>query len=57
LKEARELEVLGWSDIARDPGNLICIEWPEHVEGLLAPDVQYIHFEYLDEDTRGISYS
>ncbi|MAZ67237.1 tRNA (adenosine(37)-N6)-threonylcarbamoyltransferase complex ATPase subunit type 1 TsaE [bacterium] len=56
LEGARELEVLGWSDIARDPANLILIEWPEHVEGLLAPETQYIYFEYIDEDTRRISY-
>lgn len=56
LEEARELEVLGWGDIARDPANLILIEWPEHVEGLLAPETQYIYFEYIDEGTRRISY-
>jgi len=37
LKEAHELEVLGWNEIANNSENLILIEWPEKVAGLL-PD-------------------
>ena len=56
LEHARELEVLGWDDIARDPGNIIFIEWPEHVTGLLGPETQHLSFTYIDENTRSIDY-
>ena len=39
LKNAHELEVLGWREIAADNGNLILIEWPENVADALLPDV------------------
>jgi tRNA threonylcarbamoyladenosine biosynthesis protein TsaE len=55
LKEARELEHLGWGDIARDPDNLIVIEWAERVQCLLPDDAIHIEFAYTDEDTRTIS--
>lgn len=56
LESAEELSVLGWSDIARDPANLILIEWPEHVADLLTEDAIHVHFSYIDEETRGIVY-
>ncbi|PCI89723.1 tRNA (adenosine(37)-N6)-threonylcarbamoyltransferase complex ATPase subunit type 1 TsaE [Candidatus Kaiserbacteria bacterium] len=55
LENAHELEVLGWADIARDPTNLIVIEWPENVDGLLTSDAQQLHFKYIDETTRSVS--
>lgn len=56
LEGAEELRVLGWEDIKRDPTNVVLIEWPEHVEGLLGEDVVHIYFTYVDDDTRQISY-
>jgi len=56
LESADQLEVLGWEDLVRDPSNLIVIEWPEHIEAILAPETKHIYFEYIDEDTRSISY-
>jgi tRNA threonylcarbamoyladenosine biosynthesis protein TsaE len=44
LKEAHELEVLGWNEIAADSTNLILIEWPEKVAGLLPDDIVRISF-------------
>jgi len=35
LKDARELEVLGWNEIVFDPSNLIVVEWPEHIATLI----------------------
>ena len=35
LKDAHELEVLGWHEIMQEPGNLILIEWPEMVAELI----------------------
>lgn len=38
LVSEHELEVLGWHDMAADPGNLIIIEWPEMVAELIPAD-------------------
>lgn len=56
LKSAHELEVLGWKEIASDAGNLIVIEWPERVAGLIPDSAHRITLEFIDEDTRNISY-
>ena len=35
LKDSHELEVLGWKEVSADPENLIIIEWPENISGLV----------------------
>lgn len=54
LKNEHELEVLGWEELAANPENLIFIEWPEKVSGLLAQSTHSLRFEYKDENTRSI---
>jgi tRNA threonylcarbamoyladenosine biosynthesis protein TsaE len=56
LESGKELLVLGWEEISKDPNNLILIEWPENVEDVLPDDVRYIDFGFVDERTREISY-
>ena len=56
LESAHELEVLDWGDLVRDPANIVFIEWPENVEGLLDEAAHHVYFEYIDEDTRRIKY-
>lgn len=52
LEKESELSKLGWADISADPNNLILIEWPEMVEGLIPKDAHKITFEFVDEATR-----
>ena len=56
LEEADQLRALGWEDIVQDPDNLIIIEWPEHVLGVLDGDEHELHFTHIDEETREINY-
>ncbi|MEK7480858.1 MAG: tRNA (adenosine(37)-N6)-threonylcarbamoyltransferase complex ATPase subunit type 1 TsaE, partial [Patescibacteria group bacterium] len=35
LKDAKELEALGWSDLATNPKNIILIEWADRVKTIL----------------------
>ncbi|MAJ97519.1 MAG: tRNA (adenosine(37)-N6)-threonylcarbamoyltransferase complex ATPase subunit type 1 TsaE [Parcubacteria group bacterium] len=56
LEEEREMEVLGWNDIIIDPSNLILVEWPEKIDGLLPQNTKHIYFEYMSDTTRNISY-
>lgn len=44
LKDAHELETIGWDEISTDPGNIILIEWPERIPELLPADAARITF-------------
>ena len=49
LKGARELEALGWQELIATPGNLIVLEWPERVAGLIPNDAIRIRFDIVDD--------
>ena len=56
LKDSHELEILGWDELAAEPENIICIEWPERVESVIPETAQHITFTFVDENTRSIEY-
>ncbi len=56
LNSGEELARLGWREIAANPKNIIFIEWPKRVEEILPSDAIKLHFEFIDEQTRKISY-
>ena len=49
LKGAEHLRVLGWDALIADPANLICIEWPEKIEGAIPQDATRITLRYSGE--------
>ncbi len=56
LKNAAELIKLGWQEVAADPKNLIFIEWPENVAGVIPEDTVKIKFSFVNENTRKIDF-
>ena len=54
LSGGNELLHLGWDEIAKNPKNIIFIEWPERVSEILPDDIKKIHFTFVDEKTRVI---
>ena len=54
LKEAHELEVLGWKELLADSGNLILLEWPERVAELIPEDAITVRID-IDGDERIIT--
>ncbi|MGB3922024.1 MAG: tRNA (adenosine(37)-N6)-threonylcarbamoyltransferase complex ATPase subunit type 1 TsaE [Minisyncoccia bacterium] len=56
LEGDKELLHLGWEEITKEPENLILIEWPENVRGIIPEDAKTIRFRFVDEHTREISY-
>lgn len=54
IENAEELRRLGWNELAKDPGNIIMIEWADRVEELLPPDALRLDFTHVDEKTRKI---
>lgn len=49
LKGKEHLRVLGWDALIADPANLICIEWPEKIEGAIPEDAIRITLRYSGE--------
>jgi len=56
LEKDSELLHLGWEEITKEPENLILIEWPENVAGIIPNDARRIYFKFIDEKTREITY-
>lgn len=54
LDSERELRVLGFEKLLQDSGNLIFIEWPEKVSGILPTDLIKLNFKFINENEREI---
>ena len=46
LEKEEELLYLGWDELIKDSENIILIEWPERVEGLIPADSKRLHFKH-----------
>lgn len=56
LESGRELQVLGFEKLLRDPANLILIEWPEKVSDILPAEIVKVNFKFITETQREIIY-
>ena len=56
LEKESELLHLGWEDLIKEPENLVLIEWPENVAGIIPEDARKISFKFIDNTTREISF-
>lgn len=54
LEKESELLHLGWEELTNEPENLIFIEWPENVPGVIPENAKRISFAFIDENTREI---
>lgn len=56
LEKESELLHLGWEELIREPENLVLIEWPENVPGIIPKNARRVSFKFIDENTREIFY-
>lgn len=56
LEKESELLHIGWEEITKEKENLILLEWPENVAGIIPADARRIYFKFIDEYTREISF-
>lgn len=56
LENDAELLHLGWEEIIKEPENLVFIEWPENVAGIIPENAKRISFKHVDDATRAINY-
>lgn len=52
LESKSELEYLKWKETIGNPKNIVCIEWPEMVEGIALPNAIHIQLEITQGETR-----
>ncbi len=57
IEEESELLHLGWEEIINESENLIFIEWPENVAGIIPQSAIEVSLKFIDENTREISYA
>ncbi|OGZ46184.1 MAG: tRNA (adenosine(37)-N6)-threonylcarbamoyltransferase complex ATPase subunit type 1 TsaE [Candidatus Ryanbacteria bacterium RIFCSPHIGHO2_02_FULL_48_12] len=55
LDHPHELVHLGWRDLARDPHNIILVEWASKVKKLIPKEAVHIQFAFVDKKTRTIT--
>ena len=53
IEKESEMINLGWNEIIADSKNLICIEWPERIAGIMPEHIK-IYFEHISESERKI---
>lgn len=54
LERDEELLHLGWEEMVIEPENLVFIEWPENVAGIIPENAKKVSFKFIDETTREI---
>ena len=54
IEKPEEMLNLGWNDIIMDPNNLICVEWPERISGIM-PEHIMVKFEHVSKTQRKIN--
>lgn len=54
LEKEQELVSLGWNEITGDPENIIFIEWPERVIGIMPEHIKIQFTTLPDENSRQI---
>lgn len=55
LEGGEDMKALDWDDLVVQPGNLIVIEWPEHIKDILPHNTRILSFSHVDNTTRRIS--
>ncbi len=54
LEKPEEIVELGFQEIISNPENIVAIEWPEKIAGILPKNAVKINFKHLEENKREI---
>lgn len=57
IDDPNEVGVLKWEDMIGDKDNIIFFEWPERIGARFPGDAAMLHFEFVDEETRNVTFS
>jgi len=53
IEKEEEMLNLGWNEIIANPKNIVCVEWPERISGIM-PEHIMINFEHLSQNERKV---
>ncbi len=56
INKPEEILELGFKEIIYDPKNIVAVEWPEKIEKYLEKNLTEIHFKFIDQDQREITF-
>lgn len=56
VESLKDIEMLGIEEIINDPKNIVVIEWAEKIKDLLPKERIDIHFEYISDDKRKVTF-
>ena len=56
ISDCQEILDLGWEEIISGENKIIVIEWPEKIEKILPKERLDVKFEFVNENTRKISF-
>jgi len=54
LESEDEILKLGWNELLADPKNILLIEWPEKIAGVIPECAVKVVLKHLNNETRGI---
>jgi len=54
LKNEKDILELGFKKIILNPKNIVAVEWPERIKGILPKNAILINFKFIDENKREI---
>jgi len=55
--KAEDILELGWEEIIKNPRNIVAVEWPEKINGVMPNEAILINFEFIDKNKRRITIS
>lgn len=55
LEGPEELPGIGWDEVLKGAGNLVCVEWAERVEDAMPSGTRRLRFQFVDDVTREIT--
>ncbi len=56
LDSGDDMKKLGWDELVSDPGNIICIEWPEKISEIIPEHAIFIDLKHISEKERSIDF-
>lgn len=57
LDKKEDIEKLGWQEIISNPKNLVLVEWPERITGVMPKNTININFKFITNTTREIVFA
>jgi tRNA threonylcarbamoyladenosine biosynthesis protein TsaE len=52
-----DTHTIGWNEFYNDPANILIVEWPERLPGLMPADAPLLKFTVADVGSREIEYA